>query len=63
MSVVDLDALLIPFVEDAIGAGLLSAAGFGAGCCSMCGGLVALIVGLTRLGGGKPKQNVQFQIH
>ena len=63
MSVVDLDAMLIPFVEDAIGAGLLSAAGFGAGCCSMCGGLVALIVGLTRLGGGKPKQNVQFQIH
>lgn len=63
MSAVDLDAMLTPFVEDAIGAGVLSAVGFGSGCCSMCGGLIALIVGLTRLGGGKAQQQVQFQIH
>ena len=63
MSAVDLDAMLGPFVEDVIGAGVLSAVGFGSGCCSMCGGLIALIVGLTRLGGGKAQQQVQFQIH
>ena len=63
MSAVDLDAMLTPFVEDAIGAGVLSAVGFGSGCCSMCGGLIALIIGLTRLGGGKAQQQVQFQIH
>ncbi len=63
MSAVDLDAMLAPFVDDAIGAGVLSAVGFGSGCCSMCGGLIALIVGLTRLGGGKAQQQVQFQIH
>ena len=63
MSAVDLDAMLGPFVEDVIGAGVLSAVGFGSGCCSICGGLIALIVGLTRLGGGKAQQQVQFQIH
>lgn len=63
MSVVDLDAMYIPFLEEIIGVGILSAGSFGAGCCSLCGGVIFLIVGLTRLGGGKKTQQVQFQIH
>ena len=65
MSVVDLDAMYIEsgFVEELITKGAISVTSFGAGCCSMCGGLIALIVGLTRLGGKKPAQQIQFQIH
>ena len=62
MSIVDLDAMYQPFVEELVGSGLVSIAAFGAGCCSMCGGVIALIVGLLRFGGNKPNQQVQFQI-
>ena len=62
MSIVDLDAMYQPFVEEIISSGLLAMGGSGAGCCSICGGVIALIVGLTRVGGGKPNQQVQFQI-
>ena len=64
MSVVDLDAMYIEtgFVEELLTKGAVSVVAFGAGCCSACGGLIALVVGLTRLGGGKPSQQVQFQI-
>jgi len=64
MSVVDLDAMYIEsgFVEELVTKGAVSVVSFGAGCCSACGGLVALVVGLTRLGGTKPAQQVQFQI-
>lgn len=63
MSVVDLDAMYIPFIDEIIGVGILSGGSFFAGCCSMCGGVIFLIVGLTRLGGGKKTQQVQYQIH
>lgn len=64
MSVVDLDAMYIEsgFVEELLTKGAISVVSFGAGCCSACGGLVALVVGLTRLVGTKPEQQVQFQI-
>ena len=64
MSVVDLDAMYIEsgFVEELVTKGAVSVLSFGAGCCSACGGLVALVVGLTRLGGTTPAQQVQFQI-
>lgn len=64
MSVVDLDAMYIEsgFVEELLTKGAISVVSFGAGCCSACGGLVALVVGLTRLGGTKPKHQVQFHI-
>ena len=63
MSVVDLDAMYIPFLGEIIGVGILSGGSFFAGCCSLCGGVIFLIVGLTRVGGGKKTQQVQFQIH
>ena len=63
MSVVDLDAMYIPIIDEIIGVGILSGGSFFAGCCSLCGGVIFLIVGLTRLGGGKKTQQVQFQIH
>jgi hypothetical protein len=64
MSVVDLDAMYIEsgFVEELLTKGAISVTSFGAGCCSACGGLVSLVVGLTRLGGTKPSQQVQFVI-
>ena len=64
MSVVDLDAMYIEsgFVEELLTKSGISVASFGAGCCSACGGLIALIIGLTRLGGKKPAQQFQFQI-
>ena len=64
MSVVDLDAMYIEsgFVEELLTKTGVSVASFGAGCCSACGGLIALIIGLTRLGGKKPAQQFQFQI-
>ena len=62
MSIVDLDAMYQPFVEELVGSGIVSVGAFGAGCCSMCGGVIALIVGLLRFGGNKPNQQVQFQI-
>lgn len=63
MSVVDLDEMYIPYLEEIIGGGILSAGSFGAGCCSLCGGIVFLIVGLTRIGGGRQQPNVVYQIH
>ena len=64
MSVVDLDAMYIEsgFVEELLTKSGISVASFGAGCCSACGGLIALIIGLTRLGGKKPAKQYQFQI-
>jgi hypothetical protein len=62
MSVVDLDEMYGPFVEELISSGLVAMGGSGAGCCSMCGGVIALIVGLMRLGGGKNAPQMQFQI-
>ena len=64
MSVVDLDAMYIEsgFAEELLTKGGISVASFGAGCCSACGGVIALIVGLTRLGGKKPEQQVQYQM-
>ena len=64
MSVVDLDAMYIEsgFVEELLTKSGISVASFGAGCCSACGGFIALIIGLTRLGGKKPAQQFQFQI-
>lgn len=62
MSIVDLDEMYEPFVEELVGSGIVSVGAFGTGCCSICGGVIALIVGLTRVGGGKPNQQVQFQI-
>ena len=64
MSVVDIDAMYIEsgFVEELVAKGGISVMSFAAGCCSACGGVIALIVGLTRLGGKKPDQQYQFQI-
>jgi hypothetical protein len=62
MSIVDLDEMYGPFVEELVGSGIVSIGAFGTGCCSICGGVIALVVGLTRVGGGKPNQQVQFQI-
>ena len=64
MSVVDLDAMYIEsgFVEELLTKSGISVVSFGAGCCSACGGLIALIIGLTRLGGKKPAKQYQFQI-
>lgn len=64
MSVVDIDAMYIEsgFVEELVAKGGISVMSFAAGCCSACGGVIALIVGLTRLGGKKPAQQYQFQI-
>lgn len=64
MSVVDLDAMYIEsgFVEELLTKSGISVVSFGAGCCSACGGLIALIIGLTRLGGKKPATQYQFQI-
>ena len=61
MSVVDLDAMYIPIMEEGAGTLILAGGSFFAGCCSVCGGIVALIVGLLRFGGTK-QPNVQFQI-
>ncbi len=62
MSIVDLDEMYEPFVEELVGSGIVSIGAFGTGCCSICGGVIALVVGLLRVGGGKPNQQVQFQI-
>ena len=62
MSIVDLDKMYEPFVEELIGIGVVSGGSFAAGCCSICGGIVALFVGLMRFGGKKsPEQTIQFQ--
>lgn len=61
MKVVDLDAMFIPILGEIVGQGAVMGTSFFAGCCSICGGLIALVVGLMRLGGGKPEQ-IQFQI-
>lgn len=63
MSIVDLDKMYEPFVEDLIVDGVVTAISFAAGCCSICGGVVALFVGLMRVGGKKtPEQNIRFEV-
>ena len=56
MKVVDLDAMFIPVLGEIVGEGAVMGTSFFAGCCSICGGLIALVVGLMRLGGGKQEQ-------
>ena len=61
MKVVDLDAMFIPVLGEVVREGAVMGTSFFAGCCSICGGLIALVMGLMRLGGGKQEQ-IQFQI-
>jgi len=61
MSVVDLDEMWIPIFEESAGTLVVAGGSFFAGCCSICGGIIALIVGLLRFGGGK-QPSVQYQI-
>ena len=60
MSVVDLDAMFLPVIEEAIGAGIGAFAAGAAGCFTMCGGLIALVVALIRVG-SKPKGSAPIQ--
>lgn len=60
MSVVDLDAMYIPVIEDAIGAGIGAFAAGAAGCFTMCGGLIALVMALIRVS-SKPKGAAPMQ--
>ena len=60
MSVVDLDAMYIPLITKAAGWGGGAFASGAAGCCSLCGGLIALFVGLVRLQGNKKQPAMQF---
>lgn len=62
MKVLDQDAMFIPILGEIVGDGALMGTSFFGGCCSLCGGLIALIVGLMRLGGDKQNQHMQFQI-
>ena len=62
MKVVDIDAMLIPVLGEIVGSAALMGTSFFAGCCSICGGLMALIIGLLRLGGGKP-QTLHYQMN
>jgi len=62
MKVVDLDAMLIPVLGEIVGEGALMGTSFFAGCCSICGALIALIVGLLRFGGNK-EPTVQYNIN
>jgi hypothetical protein len=63
MSIVDLDKMYEPFVEELIVDGVVTGISFAAGCCSICGGVVALFVGLMRVGGKKtPEQNIRFEV-
>ena len=62
MKVVDQDAMFIPVMGEIVGTGALMGTSFFGGCCSLCGGLIALIIGLMRLGGGKQNQQMQFHI-
>jgi len=61
MFLFDYDELFGPLLEDSIGLGLMAAVSGGAGCCSMCIGIIALIIGLTRLGKDKQPQ-VAYQM-
>lgn len=60
MSVVDLDAMFLPVIEEAIGAGIGAFAAGAAGCFTMCGGIIALIVALIRVS-SKPKGSATMQ--
>jgi hypothetical protein len=62
MKILDQDAMFIPILGKIVGQGALMGTSFFGGCCSLCGGLIALIVGLMRLGGGKQNEHIQFQI-
>ncbi len=62
MKVVDIDAMILPVLGEIVGSAALMGTSFLAGCCSICGGLVALIIGLLRLGGGKT-QTVHYQMN
>lgn len=61
MFLLDFDDLFGPLFEESIGLGITAAVGFGTGCCSICVGIIALIVGLMRLGKGKQEQ-VTYQM-
>ena len=61
MVLFDYDEFFGPLLEDSIGLGLMAAVSGGAGCCSICVGVIALVIGLTRLGGGKQPQ-VAYQM-
>jgi hypothetical protein len=61
MKVVDLDAMFIPVMGEIVGEGAVMGTSFFAGCCSICGGLIALVVGLMRFGGNK-QPAIQYQI-
>ena len=60
MSVVDLDAMYIPVIEEAIDAGIGAFAAGAAGCFTMCGGLIALVMALIRVS-SKPKGAAPMQ--
>jgi hypothetical protein len=61
--VVDLDEMYLDFISESGLTIALAGGSFIGGCCSICGGMIALIVGLMRLGGGKKGQQVQYQIN
>lgn len=60
MSVVDLDAMYIPLIEEMVGLGIGAAGSTSAGCCSMCGGVIALVVAFIRMSGNKQQPAMQF---
>jgi hypothetical protein len=61
MFLFDNDEFFGTMFEDSFAPGLMAAVSGGAGCCSICVGVIALVVGLTRLGGGKQPQ-VAYQM-
>jgi hypothetical protein len=61
MFLLDFDDLFGPLLEESIGLGIAAFGGGFAGCCSICIGIIALIVGLLRLGKGKQPQ-VTYQM-
>lgn len=60
MSVVDLDAMYIPLIEEMVGLGIGAAGSTFAGCCSMCGGVIALVVAFIRMSSNKQQPAMQF---
>ncbi|MDA8638534.1 hypothetical protein N9M83_04795 [Candidatus Poseidonia alphae] len=61
MFLLDIDDLFGPLLEESIGLGIAAGGGFVAGCCSMCIGTVALVIGLMRFGKDKQPQ-VAYQM-
>lgn len=62
MFLLDFEDLFGPLIEESIGLGFAVAGGGFAGCCSICIGMIALIVGLLRFSEGKQPQ-VAYQMH